>query len=90
MAPRVTQTNQQVLLVHLNNPKKNPKINMFQQLGHKPGVFLLSFLQVNHREPTFCHAPRILATSDLLPIHLDHHVASDNCQRHFLLKWGKQ
>lgn len=35
---------------------------------------------------TFCHAPRILATSDFLAIHLNHHVTADDCQWHLLLQ----
>lgn len=35
---------------------------------------------------TFCYAPWILATSDLLAIHLNHHVTADDCQWHLLLK----
>lgn len=39
---------------------------------------------------TFCHTPRILATSDLLAVHLNHHVAADHCQRHLLLELEKK
>lgn len=37
-------------------------------------------------EPTFCHAPRVLATSDLLAVHLYNHIAANHSQRHLLLK----
>lgn len=46
-----------------------------------------SFPAVDLSEPTFCHAPRVLATSDLLAVHLDYHVAADYCQWHLLLEW---
>lgn len=35
---------------------------------------------------TFCHTPWILATSDLLAVDLNHHVAADHCQRHLFLE----
>lgn len=65
------------------------------QISHKPSRCSLatkqkwrsSFLALDLREPTFCHAPRVLATSDLLAVHLNHHVAADYCQGHFLLEW---
>lgn len=43
------------------------------------------FLAVDLREPTFRHAPRILATSDLLAVDLNYHIAADHCQWHLLL-----
>lgn len=49
-----------------------------------------SFVTVDLSEPTFCHAPWILATSDLLAIHLNYHVTADHCQRHLLLEWKRQ
>lgn len=38
----------------------------------------------------FSDAPRILPSSDLLPVHLDHHVAADHGQRHLLLNLSDQ
>ncbi len=46
-------------------------------------------LAVDLCEPTFCHSPWVLATSDFLAVHLNDHVAAHHCQRHLLLEYGE-
>ena len=41
---------------------------------------------MDRNQSTFCHAPWVLATSDLLAVHLDDHIAAHHCQWHLLLK----
>lgn len=47
---------------------------------------VLAVVQWTLSGPTFSHAPRILATSDLLAVHLDHDVAANHRQWHLLLE----
>lgn len=79
-------------------PLMNSQSVLTSFLGHIIGPCSLatkwkppsSFITVDLSEPTFCHAPWILATSDLLAIHLNYHVTADHCQWHLLLEWKRQ